>query len=94
MVAGEPRWLASLDPGIRPALSALHAEGIDFRVLRRRRRSWFAQPTARFYGEPGEGFLALALAVQRGPRAQELRRYWQVNRAGEREDPDWELAFA
>jgi hypothetical protein len=42
----------------------------------------------------GEGFRALAVAVTHRLPVAELRRYWQVNIAGEPEGPHWELTFA
>ena len=38
-------------------------------------------------GDNSEGFRALAVAVQRELPVRELRRYWQVSRAGEPEGP-------
>jgi hypothetical protein len=51
------------------------------------------EPTVRFYGDNSEGFRALAVVVQRELPVSELRRYWQVSRAGEPEGPHWELTF-
>jgi hypothetical protein len=88
-------WLAALDPGIRDVVAALDSAGIEtFESCEGGPDHAFSEPTVRFYGENGEGFRALAVAVQRGLPVRELRRYWQVNRAGEPEGPHWELTFA
>jgi hypothetical protein len=52
----------------------------------------FLEPTIRFYGDRGEGFRALALAIAHDLPVSELRRYWQIVN-GEPEGPHWELTF-
>jgi hypothetical protein len=95
MTFADPAWLMALDPGIRRMVTVLHAEGVEtFESCEGGEGHGFAESTVRFYGEPGEGFRALAVAVQRGLPVRELRRYWQVNRAGEPEGPHWEITFA
>jgi hypothetical protein len=84
-----------LDPGIRGIVAALDAEGIEtFESCQGGAGHGSLEPTVRFHGEPGEGFRALAVAVRLGLSVRELRRYWQVNRAGESEGPHWEMTFA
>jgi hypothetical protein len=87
-------WLASLDPGIAPYVDVLDASGIEtFESCEGSEGHGFLEPTVRFYGDNSEGFRALAVAVQRELPVAELRRYWQVSRAGEPEGPHWELTF-
>ena len=87
-------WLASMDPGIAPYVDVLDAAGIEtFESCEGTEGHGFLEPTVRFYGGNSEGFRALAVAVQRELPVAELRRYWQVNRAGEPEGPHWELTF-
>jgi len=87
-------WLATLDPGIVPYVDVLDAAGIEtFESCEGTEGHGFLEPTVRFYGDNSEGFRALAVAVQRELPVAELRRYWQVSRAGEPEGPHWELTF-
>ena len=92
--ANREAWLASLDPGIAPYVDVLDAAGIEtFESCEGGEGHGFLEPTVRFYGDNSEGFRALAVAVQRELPVAELRRYWQVSRAGEPEGPHWELTF-
>jgi hypothetical protein len=92
--ANRDDWLASLDPGIAPYVDLLDAAGIEtFESCEGTEGHGFLEPTVRFYGDNSEGFRALAVAVQRELPVAELRRYWQVSRAGEPEGPHWELTF-
>ena len=87
-------WLSSLDSGIAPYVDVLDAAGIEtFESCEGTEGHGFLEPTVRFYGDNSEGFRALAVAVQRELPMAELRRYWQVSRAGEPEGPHWELTF-
>lgn len=87
-------WLATLDPGIAPYVDLLVAAGIEtFESCEGSEGHGFLEPTIRFYGDNSEGFRALAVAVQRELPVAELRRYWQVSKAGEPEGPHWELTF-
>jgi hypothetical protein len=86
---------AGLDPGIRRHVDVLSGAGVEtFESCEGGDGHAFNEPTVRFYGERSEGFRALAVAVQQGLPVRELRRYWQVNRAGEPEGPHWEMTFA
>jgi hypothetical protein len=85
----------ALDPGIAAYVDALRSAGIEtFESCSGGEGHAFSEPTVRFYGERGEGFRALAVAVQHELPVRELRRYWQINCAGEPEGPHWELTFA
>lgn len=86
-------WLAALDPGIAPYVDVLNAAGIEtFESCEGGDGHAFAEPTVRFYGDRGEGFRALAVAVRHRLPVSELRRYWQIV-DGEPEGPHWELTF-
>jgi len=88
------RWLAQLDPGIAPLVDALDAAGIEtFESCEGGSGHAFPEPTIRFYGNKGEGFRALALAITFDLPVSELRRYWQIVN-GEPEGPHWELTFS
>lgn len=88
------RWLAQLDPGIAPFVDALDAAGIEtFESCQGGGGHAFPEPTIRFYGNKGEGFRALALAITFDLPVSELRRYWQIVN-GEPEGPHWELTFS
>lgn len=88
-------WLAALDAGVAEYVDVLDAAGIEtFESCEGGADHAFAEPTVRFYGERSEGFRALAVAVQHAFPVTTLRRYWQVNVAGEPEGPHWEMTFA
>jgi hypothetical protein len=94
MLATAPAWLDALDAGIARYVDVLNASGIEtFESCEGGGGHAFSEPTVRFYGERGEGFRALSIAVQHDLPVSELRRYWQINRAGEPEGPHWELTF-
>jgi hypothetical protein len=88
-------WLATLDPGIASYVDVLDAAGIDtFESCQGDEGHSFPEPTVRFYGGRGEGFRALAVALQIGPLpVKALRRSWSVNSDGEPEGPHWEMTF-
>lgn len=87
------KWLASLDPGIAPYVDVLDAAGIEtFESCEGSIGHAFLEPTVRFYGARGEGFRALAVAIQHALPVAELRRYWQIVN-GEPEGPHWEMTF-
>jgi hypothetical protein len=87
------RWLASLDPSIARYVDVLDAAGIEtFESCQGGEGHAFLEPTIRFYGDRGEGFRALALAITHALPVGELRRYWQIVN-GEPEGPHWELTF-
>lgn len=86
-------WLTSLDPGIAGYVDVLDGAGIEtFESCEGGDGHAFPEPTVRFHGERGEGFRALAVAIQHRLPVGELRRYWQIV-DGEPEGPDWELTF-
>jgi hypothetical protein len=90
-----PAWLAALDPGIAVYVGLLDAAGVEtFESCDGGPGHAFAEPTIRFHGERGEGFRALAVALQHRLPVRGLRRYWQVSDQGEPEGPHWELTFA
>jgi hypothetical protein len=83
-----------LDVGIRTAVEALSAKGIEtFESCEGGQGHAYAEPTVRFHGDRSEGFRALATAMQAGLPVAELRRVWPIN-DGEPTGPWWELTFA
>ncbi len=91
----DARLLDQLDPGIRPAVAALRAAGIEtFESCEGGADHAFTEPTVRFSGDPSEGFRAFAVVFGRyGLQVRSLRRAWQVEN-GELAGPYWELTFA
>lgn len=88
-----PRFDPPLDPGIRVAVEALSAAGIEtFESCEGGRGHSYPEPTVRFHGYPAEGMRALAVAVASGLAVLELRRVWRVA-DGEPNGPWWELVF-
>jgi hypothetical protein len=75
-----------LDDSIAPFVDVLDAAGVEtFESCAGGEGHAFTEPTVRFYGERSEGFRALAVAVKHGFPVTAIRRYWQVNAAGEPE---------
>ena len=84
---------ARLDKGIREAVLALHAAGIEtFESCEGGDGHAFLEPTIRFHGHKSEGFRALAAALEAGLQVSELRRVWPVL-DGEPTGPCWELTL-
>lgn len=91
--AARNEWLTSLDPGIAGYVDVLDDAGVEtFESCEGGEGHAFLEPTVRFYGDGGEGFRALAVAIQHDLPVGELRRYWQIV-SGEPEGPHWELTF-
>lgn len=86
----EPR----LDDGIARAVTVLMCAGIEtFESCEGGPGHAYPQPTVRFHGEQGEGFRAVAAALDAGLALRELRRVWPVL-DGEPTGPWWELTFS
>jgi hypothetical protein len=82
-----------LDKGIRDAVLALRAAGIEtFESCEGVNGHAFLEPTIRFHGHKSEGFRALAAALEAGLRVSELRRVWPVL-DGEPTGPCWEITL-
>ena len=68
-----------VDPGIRRAVRILWENGVEtFESCEGGRGHSFPEPTVRFHGQQDEGLRALAVALQRGLKVTELRRYYTV----------------
>lgn len=82
-----------IDAGIAREVRVLWEHGIEtFESCEGGPGHSFLEPTVRFHGGHSEGFRALAIALQHGLRAAELRRYWSIQ-DGEPCGPYWELTF-
>jgi hypothetical protein len=82
-----------LDPGIRDAVEALQAGGVEtFDSCEGGEGHPSPEPMVRFFGDAAEGFRALAVAMSAGLPVQDLRRFWQIV-DGEPCGPYWEIAF-
>lgn len=87
-------WLATLDAGVRRYVDVLSGEGIEtYESCEGGEGHSYAEPTVRFHGERGQGFRALAVALQYGFPVRVLRRIWTVDRDGHPHGPEWELTF-
>jgi hypothetical protein len=83
----------SLDDGIREAVKILAEAGIEtFESCEGGEGHAYPEPTIRFHGERGEGFRALAVALERDLNVLSLRRTWPVN-DGEPTGPCWEIVI-
>lgn len=87
-------WLALLDPGIARYVDVLDAAGIEtYESCEGGEGHSYAEPAIRFYGERGQGFRALAVALQHGFPVRAVRRTWTVDEDGHPHGPYWEVAF-
>src|ERR1035438_3855143 len=87
-------WLAELDPGIAPYVDVLDSAGIEtFESCEGGDGHSYPEPAVRFHGVRGEGFHALAIAVQHGLPVRAIRRLWTVDEAGEPHRPHLGGAF-
>jgi hypothetical protein len=87
------QWGMPLDRGIAYAVKVLRDGGIEtFESCEGGAGHAFLEPTVRFHGGTGVGFLAVARALECGLPLAELRRSWRVA-DGELEGPFWELTF-
>jgi hypothetical protein len=87
-------WLTLLDPGVAPYVDALYGAGIKtYESCEGGTGHSYPEPAIRFYGERGEGFRALAIALQHGFPVRAVRRVWTVDTDGHPHGPDWEIAF-
>jgi hypothetical protein len=83
-----------LDDGIALAVAALQGAGVEtFESCEGGEGHCYPEPTVRFHGDAGEGFRALAAAMQNGLAVRALRRTWRM-RDGEPEGPWWEMTFS
>lgn len=82
-----------LDQGVRRYVEALSAAGVEtFESCEGGAGHAFREPTVRFHGGQGEGFRALAVALDHGFEVDSLRRSWPLV-DGEPTGPWWELTF-
>lgn len=83
-----------LDPGIRAAVDALRAEGVEtFESCEGGEGHAYPEPTIRFHGDRSEGFRALAVAMRSGLTVTALRRTWPILEC-EPTGPWWEMTLA
>lgn len=88
-----PPPYGSIDGRIRDVVRILHDNGIEtFESCEGGKGHAFHEPTVRFHGGKGEGFRALAIALQHGLRVSELRRYYDLI-DDEPVGPHWEMTF-
>ena len=83
----------SLDSGIRDAVRILAEGGIEtFESCEGGEGHCYPEPTIRFHGERGEGFKALAIAMQNDLKVRSVRRVWPILDE-EPTGPCWELVM-
>lgn len=82
-----------LDEGIREAVMLLRKHGIEtFASCEGGAGHAYLEATIRFEGDRGEGFRALAIAMQHYLPVEQLNRvWWMID--GEPSGPFWELTF-
>jgi hypothetical protein len=94
MTPSREDWIASLDPGVARYVDVLNAAGIEtYESCEGGEGHSYAEPAVRFCGARGEGFRALAIALQHGFPVRAVRRIWTVDTDGNPQGPRWELAF-
>jgi len=82
-----------LDRGISYAVKVLRDAGIEtFESCQGGEGHVYPEPAVRFYGQRGEGYRAVAVAITYGLPVKALRRYWSVERE-ELVGPEWEITF-
>jgi len=82
-----------LDRWISYAVKVLRDGGIEtYEACEGGRGHSYREPAVRFYGQRGDGFKAVALALSRGLPVRALRRFWTIDDA-ELIGPNWELTF-
>ena len=83
-----------LDKGIAPYVEALRAAGIEtYESCEGGPGHPSPEPMVRFHGERGEGFRALAAAIDAGLPVTELRRVWRME-DDEPVGPSWQMVFS
>jgi hypothetical protein len=83
-----------LDPGIAPYVEVLRSAGIEtYESCEGGEGHCYSEPTIRFYGQRGQGFRALAVALQNGLPISAVRQAWTVDEDGLPNGPYWEVAF-
>lgn len=94
MTPSREDWLASLDPGIARYVDVLDAAGIEtYESCQGGEGHSYPEPAVRFHGERGQGFRALAVALQHGLPVRAVRRIWTVDEDGHPHGPHWEMSF-
>jgi hypothetical protein len=84
---------SALDLGIKYYVETLRASGVEtFESCEGGEGHSMPEPTVRFHGQRGEGFRALAIALEHALPVLDLRRYWAII-DGEPTGPYWELTF-
>ena len=82
-----------IDPGIAREVKILWENGVEtYESCQGGEGHSFLEPTVRFRGGQGEGFIALGIALQHGLKVSELRRFWSIQ-GGEPHGPEWEMTF-
>lgn len=88
-----PEFDPPLDEKIAPYVRILNERGIEtFESCQGGAGHSYAEPAIRFHGQFGEGFLALAIALDHNFPVTALRRYWSIE-DGEPVGPAWELVL-
>lgn len=82
-----------LDSGIERFVMVLRANGVEtFESCDGGVGHAYPEPTVRFYGNRGEGFRVLSIALQHALPISALRRIWPIQ-DGEPVGPWWEITF-
>jgi len=87
------QYFPPLDKGIKREVEILSEGGIEtYESCQGGPGHAYFEPTVRFHGDRGEGFKALAIALQNDLKPSDLRRIWPII-DGEPEGPEWEMTF-
>jgi hypothetical protein len=90
----EKELIQKIDSGIRGAVVALRAGGIEtFESCQGGEGHCRTEPFVKFSGEQPEGLKALSIAMYSGLKVTRLQRVWDVQ-DGEITGPWWELNFS
>lgn len=82
-----------LDPEIKEAVIILNQNGVEtFQSCQGGEGHSYVEPTIEFYGEMGEGFRALGIALTHGLNVKQLNRQWKIQQ-GQPIGPQWSMVF-
>ncbi len=90
----KPKSIKGLDSGIKKYVEILRSDGIEtYESCEGGAGHAYPEPTICFYGQIGEGFRALAVAIENGLPVSELRQFWSIEDL-QPTGPDWAITFS
>ncbi len=88
------KYYPPLDKGIKRFVEVLASERIEtYESCEGGKGHSYPEPTICFYGQIGEGFRALAVAIENGLPVSELKQFWSIEDK-QPVGPSWALVFS